>query len=67
VDSTLKAALENEVIQLFANQPNVSAKKSLNNTYTDTRPSIPDATNDIFDNFDTIPLREIQDDKPKDL
>jgi len=67
VDSTLKAALENEVIQLFANQPTVSTKRTLNNTYTDTRPLIPDATNDLFDNFETIPLREIQDDKPKDL
>jgi len=60
--------LENEVIELFSNKPVSSSKRSkLNNTFSDTTPKIPDAANDIFDNLDSVPLREIPDDKPKDL
>lgn len=39
----------------------------MNNTFNDTKPIIPDAANDIFDNLENVPLRDIPDDKPKDL
>jgi len=67
VDSTLKALLEQEVVQLFGNKSLSTTKRTLNNTFNDTKPIIPDAANDIFDNLENVPLRDIPDDKPKDL
>lgn len=55
------------MIELFSNKTATNTKRSLNNTFTDTRPVIPDAANDIFDNLENVPLKEIPDDKPKDL
>lgn len=55
---------------MFSNRPEPKqSKRALNNTFSGTsqKPEIPDASGDIFDQLHTLPLREIPEDKPKDL